>query len=362
MSGHSISDPKPLPRCDPKRILLVRLSHLGDACHALAVFHALREAFPKAEIWWALQPEFAGLVDNLAGLQGVLPFDRRGGAAAWPRLRKRARAIGFDLAVDAQGNWKSAFVARFSGAKLRLGLAPKDWREPGARRLANHYAAPALGPHAMHKMQALTQALHPGGSLRWDLPLTPEERELGRGLLERSLPKENRARRILHLGAPEDPRSWPAKHFAELARGLASAGESVLCLSGPSEAEAGRSLQKDLSSTVHVHHLVDQRGLRALAGLFAAAAEQNLRLVACDSGPSHVAAAVGLGVDLLVGPTDPARTGPWSDPEKPPLHRALRKNPLDLLGPQGVLDWLLQGAPNVSGPVGITPPQDPLPG
>ena len=120
----------------PSRILLVRLSHLGDACHALAVYHALRQAYPQAELWWAVQPEFSDLLRNLPGIKGHLPFDRRGGFAAWPRLRKAARRIGFDLCVDAQGTWKSAWVARFSGAPVRLGLARADWREAGAHRQA----------------------------------------------------------------------------------------------------------------------------------------------------------------------------------------------------------------------------------
>ena len=326
----------------PSRILLVRLSHLGDACHALAVYHALRQAYPQAELWWAVQPEFSDLLRNLPGIKGHLPFDRRGGFAAWPRLRKAARRIGFDLCVDAQGNWKSAWVARFSGAPVRLGLARADWREAGAHRLTNHHASPAQGVHAMHRMQALAQALNPGGTLRYDLPLTEEERRLGRERLAQALPStEGRPRRILHLAAPRDPRSWPVESFGQLAQGLAEAGETVLCLSGPGEAELGAQLAQQLAAKPNIKHLAGQRGLRDLAGMLAAAAEQKLRMLACDSGPSHVAAAVGLGVDLLAGPTDPARTGPWSDPGEPALHLAYKKNPLRQLMAQEVLDWLL---------------------
>ena len=70
----------------PRRILLVRLSHLGDVVHALPVFHALRGAHPRARIGWAVQREFAGLLEGLPGLDEVLDFERRGGARAWLEL------------------------------------------------------------------------------------------------------------------------------------------------------------------------------------------------------------------------------------------------------------------------------------
>ncbi len=330
----------------PSRILLVRLSHLGDVCHALGVYHAIRAGFPGAQLWWALQPEFGDLVRDLPGLGGLLPFERRGGFSAWPKLRRQARALKFDLAVDAQGNWKSAFVTRFSGAKQRLGMAPKDWREPAASRLLNRFAEPAQGPHAMHRMNALAQALAPGKPLRWDLPLTLTERAHGRELLQAHLPSQaSRPRRILHLGAPGDPRTWPSEHYAKLALSLAQAGESVLCLSGPSEAEAGRQLQAKLADQPHVQHLVGQKGLRAFAGLLAAAGEDQIRILCGDSGPSHVAAAVGQAVDLLAGPTDPSRTGPWPTGAKGPGldgsgHRVLKAEHLQALNPDRVLAWL----------------------
>src|SRR5262249_19112540 len=116
----------------PDRILLVRLSHLGDVVHALGVFHALHAAYPRAEIGWAIQPAFAGLLEGLPGLARVLVFERRGGLAAWLALRRELARFRPDWTVDAQGNAKSGAVAWLSRAPRRVAPARADWQEPWA--------------------------------------------------------------------------------------------------------------------------------------------------------------------------------------------------------------------------------------
>ncbi len=336
----------------PNRILLVRLSHLGDVCHGLAVFHGVRQAYPQAQVWWAMQPEFAGLVDGLEGLAGVLPFQRRGGWRAWPRLRRAMRALQLDLAIDAQGNWKSAMATYLSGAPVRLGFARADWRERSAARMVTHYAQAAQGPHALHRAQALLERLQPGLPLHYHLPLHAQELAAARDGWQALGPATDAGPGwILHLGAAGDARTWPAQRFGELALRLVAAGKPVLLLSGPAEAQEGDALQRALPAHPLLMHCVGQRGLRDLAARLAVAANAGWRMVACDSGPSHVAAAVGLGVDLLAGPTDPARTGPWpSEPstDEDPRHRVLWDGPgssLDGLDVDRVTTWLQSEVP-----------------
>src|SRR5262245_17380812 len=164
---------------DPERILIVRLSHLGDVVHALGVFHALHEAFPAARIGWAIQPEFAGLLLGLDGLDRIVTFDRNGGLGAWRSLRRELAHFAPELVVDAQGNTKSAAVALLSGAPRRAAPARADWREPWAAFSANDRAplvkrAPA---HAMQRMEALVRHVVPLARLplRTDPALTFEE-------------------------------------------------------------------------------------------------------------------------------------------------------------------------------------------
>ena len=95
------------------------------------------------------------------------------------------------------------------------------------------------------------------------------------------------------------------------------AGHGVVVISGPREQELGRALEQRLPETPGLRHWVGQRGLRELVGFFGAAAERGARLIACDSGPMHLAWSCGVRVVLLAGPQDPALTGPWPTDQTP---------------------------------------------
>lgn len=315
---------RPVPR--EERILLVRLSHLGDVVHALPLFHALRAAHPEARIAWAVQPEFAPLVRGLAGLERVVPFERRGGARAWLALHEALARFGATLAVDAQGNLKSAFVTLCSGAPRRVGLARQDWREPLGAHVLTERAPPVRarggGPHALDRMLGLARHLAPGSvAPRFDAGLSQGELAAGRALLAGHVGGAG-APVVLQLARAEDVRAWPLDRWARLARGLAASGRTVLVLSGPAEAEEGAQLARELGGLADVHHWVGQRGLRELAAVFAAAAERGGCFVGCDSGPLHLAVSAELPVTALCGPQDAARTGPWPHAPGAP-HRAL---------------------------------------
>ena len=269
------------------------MSHLGDVVCALPVFHALRGAHPEAALGWVVQSEFAGLLEGLPGLQRVFRFQRRGGWRAWLRLRRELRAFAPELAVDAQGNLKSAAALLLSGAPRRAGLHPSEWRErTGARALTEH-APPSGGSHAIERMQALGRyAAGGGGPLRADPGLSAAERAAGRAELARLLPAGASDVALLHLSPPSDVRGWPLERFGELARLLAARGRPVLVVSGPGEEEQGLALARELGQGP-VRHLVGQRDLRRLAALFAAAAERGGAFAGADSGPMHLACAAG---------------------------------------------------------------------
>lgn len=297
-----------------RRILLVRLSHLGDVVHALPVFHALRAAEPAAEIGWVIQREFADLVRGLPGLARVFEFDRRGGVRAWFALRAELASWRADQVIDAQGNWKSAGVARISGAARRTGLHAEDWRERSAAWLANDRAARAHGTHAVERMFALAEH-----AARAPAPPDASAFELGLCASELALAADELAQRvtlpfdgvIVNLATPGDVRAWPAERFGALAQAIARRGERVLVLAGPAEAELGRTLARELAHEARVAVWPGQRGLRTLAGVFTLAARAGATFAGCDSGPLHLAWACGLRVVCLAGPQDARRTGPW---------------------------------------------------
>ena len=345
-----MTPPRPARETSPaatsaaERILLVRLSHLGDVVHALPVYHALRRAHPGARLAWAVQPEFHGLLAHLPGCERLVSFGRDRGPGAWLGLRRELAAFDATWAVDCQGNWKSAVATRLSGAPRRSGLAAAEWRESSARFLVpDRPAQPAAGLHAVDRMLHLAAHLVPGA---WPTPETARaEGAFDLGLPEELLAQGRGAAReqlddagsgppvILALGRAGDPRSWSLTNSADLVAQLAAAGRRVLVLSGPAEADQGRALATTLEGRdlgVAPAHWIDQRGLAELAAYLAGAAELGALFVGADSGPMHLAWAMGLEVLGLAGPQDPRRTGPWPVPRElagrhgaPSPHRVL---------------------------------------
>lgn len=318
----------------PRRILIVRLSHLGDVVCALGVFHALHEAYPRAEIAWVIQPEFAGLLEGMPGLSHTIRFERRAGWRAWPRVRAALRRFAPDLVVDAQGNLKSAAVSLCAGAPRRAGPARADWREPlGALVLNDPAPATAPGspetpgarraPHVLERMHVLARHVAPQASFppATDVGLAADELREGEELLGRHAGRGSGGGVILHVSSGKDVRSWPIERWSELASALRDAGRPTLVLSGPAEAERGRELARRVPASPGLAHL-SQSGLRQLAALFTAAARRGWRMVACDSGPMHLAWACGLRVTVLEGPQDAARTGPWPHDRHPVVRAA----------------------------------------
>jgi ADP-heptose:LPS heptosyltransferase len=312
----------------PRRIALIRLSHLGDVVLALPVFHALRARWPDARIAWVVQREFAPLIEPLPGLERAIRFERRGGLRAWLALRDELASFSADLAVDAQGNWKSGFALACSGAPRRVALARRDRREPRGAFAATETCAAAAGEHAFDRTLALCRHLSDGSGsselacessdlVRRDPALSARELESGARELERRV---GAARAVLLQLSPEsDVRSWPVARAIELARALARAGRDVLVLSGPAEEREGAAAAEATRGEPRIRSWVGQRGLRELAALFTAAASRGASYAGADTGPTHLAAACGLPVTILCGPHSHLRTGPW--PVAEPSHR-----------------------------------------
>lgn len=318
---------------DEERILLVRLSHLGDVVHALPLFHALRERFPGARIAWAIEPAFAGVLDGLPGLDARILFSRREGAGAWPALAAALASFSPTWVVDAQANLKSAAVSLCAPSARRSGLHKRDWREAAGARALHDWAEPvAQDPaHAIDRMLALARHVCGGEpQARFDPALSELEIEQGaRSLCEQLRAPPRAGDVLLALSSQRDVRSWPIENAAHLARSLARDGRRVLLLSGPEEADAGERLAAELAQVTGVHSWIGQRGLRALAGAFGAAARAKMRYVGVDSGPLHLAAACGLSVVALEGPQSHLRTGPWPVPERDgarPRHAIVRSD------------------------------------
>jgi ADP-heptose:LPS heptosyltransferase len=289
----------------PRRIAIVRLSAIGDVVHGLPLARSLRRLHPDAEITWIVQPDPAPLLTGHPWVDEVRLFPRRSGLGPVVRSLLRISRSRFDLAVDLQGNLKSALVLAATRAPVRLGLARAEYREAVGALAANRRAGRASGPHSVDRTLALARALGDADpEARFGLAPTPAELETAREDLADVSPPVV----ALSVGGESDVREWTDEGYVAVAKALAGRGASVVVLAGPKHASRGRSIA-ERAGVAHRAGTDDLRGL--LAQLAALAERGSSVLLACDSAPVHLAAAVGLPLVTLSGPQDPRRTGPY---------------------------------------------------
>ncbi|HXE91907.1 MAG TPA: glycosyltransferase family 9 protein [Terriglobales bacterium] len=304
-----------------ERILIVRLGAMGDVIHGLPAAAALRRAFPAATIGWVVEPRWqellcaAGtprigprspsrpLVDALHVLDTRALRKTPASPSTWKAARtelSEVRAARYEIALDLQGLMKSALVAKLSGARRRIGFA-----QPKERAAAVFYtrSLEARGTHVVERYLSLVATLT-GGTLGSpppaELPRDPESQTWCEGLLNiRGIS----GFALLNPGAGWGAKLWPAERYGEVARALAQAGLYSLVNAGPGEEELA---QKVVTASRGTAQIVSP----ALGQLIALTRRARL-FVGGDSGPLHLAAALGVPVVALFGPTDPARNGPF---------------------------------------------------
>lgn len=282
-------------------ILLVRLSAMGDLVQGLGAVEALHRARPEWRLTLVTQPEHLPLLALQPGLHRLVSFDRRAGWSGLWQVRRALRAEPYDVAVDLQGNWKSAMIAWLSGARQRLGAAG-PWRQEPASAWLLHRRVPIPGhPHPALVAHTLVNALVPG--LPFVLPrllASPAELAGEAAALRRLGLEPERPFRVLVVSDPRDPR---ALRPAILAAELAAATLPTLVLLGPAESQ----LVPPEGVPVLRHGRGELRRLVALGALVAAADGE---VLGPDQGASHVLAAAGARCRVMFGAQDPRRTAP----------------------------------------------------
>lgn len=286
----------------PARVLVVRLSAMGDVVQALGAVEALARARPGWEVHAVVQTAFAPLFENLAHVASVIPHARRPAAVGFLRTVRRLRQMRFDLALDLQGNGKSAAIARASGARRCVGVAAPWRRERWSARLLHERVAASGEPHPARLAFAVVRAVAaeatelPPRVVATAAELVAETARLRQLGIDAELPFS-----CYVLGDPADTRSWPAP---QAARAATACPWTVLTLLGPSE-PAGMPVPSGLP--VLRHGPGEVRRLVALGALIARAGGT---VVGPDQGPTHVLAAAGADTTVLYGPQDPRRTAP----------------------------------------------------
>jgi heptosyltransferase I len=312
---------KLLPR-DGRRlkIAIVKLSSLGDVIHALPVARALRGAYPSAHLTWVVEAREYAILKEHPDLDQVLPVDTRlwrrlirhpaGLRELWDnlgRLRKRIRASGFDVTLDLQGLIKSGLLTAYTGAPLRIGFSPAWCRERLSCLFTNRHVTPP--PTAVHVVEQYLTALGPLGvetaPPEFHIPPRPHaERRMEQFLSELGI-KRHDLLVALNPGAGREDKRWPVSHMRALAQRLgADPGIRILLLWGPDEIHMARQIRDGLEPTAILAPATD---LDELASLL----RRCQLLVANDTGPLHLGAALGTPCLGLYGPTSAARNRPY---------------------------------------------------
>lgn len=281
------------------------MSAIGDACHALAVIRTLQHNWPGARITWIIGKTEASLLADIPDVEFII-FDKSDGLWAYAKLRRTLLSRRFDVALCMHASLRANILCRMVPAPLRLGFDAGRARD--FQRLFTNRRIPAVaGQHSLEAMMGFATSIGATqGALRWDIPIGDADRQF--------------ARQYVHGGSPtlvvspcssqrrRNFRNWSVDNYATV---IAYAQQTYNCrviLTGGStvlERDYGQALAR--RNRGRLDNLIGATTLKQLLALLDAAA-----IVLCpDSGPAHMATAVGTPVIGLYATSNPDRTGPY---------------------------------------------------
>ena len=278
------------------RILIVRLGSLGDLVHTLPAAASLRRAWPSAQIDWLVDAVHRPFLDLVPVLSSVIALRDRT-AGAWLHARRTLRPRRYDVAIDFQGLIKSAALARFSGARRVVGFERRALRERAAAYFYSQQVPVDDSQHVVHKNLQLAQAIG-ATSTALEFPIADVESAV--------VPSGSTPYAIVNPGAAWPNKRWPPDRLAAVARTLRERhGLESVVIWGPGEDATAKAVVDGAGGAARMAPATDLHDLIALC--------RGARLIISgDTGPLHIAAAVGVPAVALFGPTNARRNGPWA--------------------------------------------------
>jgi lipopolysaccharide heptosyltransferase II len=289
------------------KILILKPSSLGDVVQALPVLRLLKRHFPGSEIHWWIDSALAPLLEGDPDLAGVVLFERRRWAAPrhWPEMWRSIRWLrqqAFDRVIDLQCLLRSGVFAWLANGKLSIGL--DEPREGGRGFYDLIVRRPSALTHAVDWYLGVLPLL--GVPVDGDFQWLPERPALAESV-RRKWPVERARWIVIQPGARWLNKRWPAESYAELVRLLGAANPELnfVILGGAEDRSLGAVIARvnatrclDLAGGLSLPEMVEWIRLSKL-------------MVTNDTGPMHIAAALGTPVVAVFGPTEPRRTGPY---------------------------------------------------
>lgn len=300
---------------EPSKILIVRLGALGDVIHAVPAQQQLRKRFPDAAIHWLTEPPYREILQAVPGIEQVWVADTKGWRANPARLTELIRLVRglrrerFDLAFDFQGLLKSAGLVRLAGPAEFFGFQAERFKERAASWLYSRTidGESDLGCHVVDTNLRLVSLLTPANGSGPLIPLNipPQaERTVNERLGQAGLDPQGQRPVLINPGAGWTTKVWPAQRYAQLGAEVEQRlGIPVVYTYGPGEEglieQVRQTLQPDSVRTFPTSILE-----------LAALCRRSRLMVAGDTGPLHLATALGVPVVAVMGPTTASRNGP----------------------------------------------------
>jgi heptosyltransferase I len=286
-----------------QHVCLLRLSAIGDTCHAAAALRAFQAAWPETRFTWIIGKLEAKLMSAiLPGVEFII-FDKGATFRELWRLRSQLRERRFDLLLDLQLSFRASMVSRYIRAPIKLGFDRQRAREL-QWLFTNAQIAPAMREHVLDSFMGFARACGiDSGNPSWDITLPLDALDYARQVIPDSIPTL-----LISPCSSHTARNWSAERYAAVADHAASThGLRIVLVGGrtASEARMGADICAHAKSP-----LVNQIGkdtLPQLLGLMARAAV----ILTPDSGPAHMATMVELPVIGLYAATNPQRAGPY---------------------------------------------------
>jgi len=285
----------------PKNLCLLRLSAIGDVCHAVAMVQHIQKHWPSTKITWVIGKVEASLLQGLTNVEFVV-FDKKAGFKGYMDLREQLKDRQFDVLLHMQVALRASLASLCIPAKVKIGFDRQRAIE-GQWLFTNQKIAPQKQPHVLDGFMGFAQALGlPSVKPQWHMPLSDQD-SLWAG--EQFL--DDKPIAVICPAASKAERNWTVQGYAAIAEHLHRRGFTLAICGGPTELE--KQLARDIQAAcaVDITNLVAKTSLKQLLAVLKLAH----LVIAPDTGPAHMAVTVGTPVIGLYAHSNPHRTGPY---------------------------------------------------
>ena len=286
----------------PKNLCLLRLSAIGDVCHAVAMVQQIQAQYPSTKITWVIGKIEASLLKGLPGVEFVI-FDKKAGLQGYLDLRKALKGRHFDVLLHMQVALRASLASLCIPAKIKIGFDRLRAKE-GQWLFTNQKILPQKNPHVLDGFLGFAQALgietYPP---TWNIPISDEDQ-----LWASEAVSSDKPIAVISPAASKAERNWHSEGYAKIADQLIERGFDVVICGGPTTAEKLLAEEINTLSQYSLNNLVGETSLKQLLAILKLAH----LVIAPDTGPAHMAVTVSTPVIGLYAHSNPQRTGPYN--------------------------------------------------